>query len=572
MTKKVEKNWIYQGFICLLILGIYGYGVSHIWGMCIYPDEFGYWSTAARMAGWDWSQITSLGSYYSFGYSILLYPILMLTSDSVAAYRLAVMLNAVLMCGASFLLQKMGEELFPNRSEMYRILLSGISVLYPSWIFYMQTTMTEAILAFMVILVGYLFLNLLEKPGVINAILLSLAVGYTYTLHMRAVGLVIACVLTVLIWGILEKKSRKSTLVVILCIILVFFCAYSIKEVVRENIYSGSGLLEVNDYGGQVGKIKSLFSSQGIKSILLSVAGKTLYLNLASGGLVLWGLWRNIKNSFQLLQEIGKRKPITSQYLFSLYLVLLFLGELGINCIYTIESVTLDNLLYGRYIEFVAPIYVFLGGICIGEEFLKKRHLSKILIPYMISFLALVLGVWNTLEGYIRGVHSAILNIFIQRDKLNPLFFVVTIGCLGLLYLFVTSFLLRFVVAKKGRELVLMFFIILNLLLGISNSSCIIYTGNDNIRMDLTLINLMEDRIASEDEVMFLVEGENQWIAFLQMQLRDEKIQALKPEELKKLVAEDTILFAYWDSKYLEELDKIYEQKVMGDLYYLYYN
>ena len=572
MTKKVEKNWIYQGFICLLILGIYGYGVSHIWGMCIYPDEFGYWSTAARMAGWDWSQITSLGSYYSFGYSILLYPILMLTSDSVAAYRLAVMLNAVLMCVASFLLQKMGEELFPNRSEMYRILLSGISVLYPSWIFYMQTTMTEAILAFMVILVGYLFLKLLEKPGVINAILLSLAVGYTYTLHMRAVGLVIACILTVLIWGILEKKSRKSTLVVILCIILVFFCAYSIKEVVQENIYSGSGLLEVNDYGGQVGKIKSLFSSQGIKSILLLVAGKTLYLNLASGGLVLWGIWRNIKNSFQLLQEIRKRKPITSQYLFSLYLVLLFLGELGINCIYTIKSVTLDNLLYGRYIEFIAPIYVFWGGICIGEEFLKKRHLSKILLPYMISFLALVLGVWNTLEGYIRGVHSAILNIFIQRDKLNPLFFVVTIGSLGLLYLFVTSFLLRFVVAKKGRELVLMFFIILNLLLGISNSSCIIYTGNDNIRMDLTLLNLMEDRIASEDEVMFLVEGENQWIAFLQMQLRDEKIQALKPEELKNLVAEDTILFTYWDSKYLEELDKIYEQKVMGDLYYLYYN
>ena len=572
MTKKVERNWIYQGFICLLVLGIYGYGVSHIWGMSMYPDEFGYWSTAAKMAGWDWSQISSLGSYYSFGYSIVLYPILMLSSNSITAYRMAVLVNALLMCVASFLLQKIAAKLFPERSKLYGVLISGVSVLYPSWIFYMQTTMTESILSFMVILVGYLFLNLLEKPKGTNALLLSLAVGYTYTLHMRTVGLVIACVLTVLIWGILEKKIRKNTVIIVLCLAVVLVFAYFGKEAVQEIIYTTSEVLDVNDYGGQISKVKVLFSLEGIRNVILLTAGKVIYLGLASGGLFLWGLWWSVKTTLQLLQEVKRKQSPTSKQILALYFTLLFLGTLGINCIYTIRSISLDNLLYGRYIEFIAPLYVLLGGCCIKEEVKKKKDLGKVVIPYGSSLLLLLLSLWKVESGRIRGAHSAILNIFTAGEEVNPVGFVLKVGGLGLGYLFGVSLVLWYINGKKGKELLLSVFLGVNLTLGIANSDPIIYASSENIRMDLTLIDLMVERIEEGDEVFFLVEGEDQWIAFLQMQLRDKKIQALKPEYINEIEEKDTILFAYWNSEYLEELEKKYNRSVMGDLYYLYYD
>ena len=571
MTKRIEKQWFYQGFICLLIVGIYGYGISHIWGMCIYPDEFGYWSTAARLAGWDWSQISSLGSYYSFGYSIILYPILLLTTDSVTAYRAAILVNAVLMCAASFLLQKIGEKIFPQKKKLYKVLISGISVLYPSWILYMQATLTESMLMFMVVLVGYLFLELMEKPTLTKRILLVLAVGYTYTLHMRTVGLVIACGLTVLIWGILEKKHRKKVVVILLLLVTALvFAAYG-KEIVQSTIYAESNALNINDYGGQVNKVKQIFSLKGAQSIFLITAGKVIYLTLASGGLFVWGLWWSIKHTVQLFVSLKRREDIKSRELWALYLVLLFLGTLGINCIYTINSVSLDNLLYGRYVEFVAPLFVFLGGCSIKEEVKKKRDVGKVLVPYLVSFFIIILCLWREETGRIRGIHSAVLNIFTQGEDLNPLVFVLNIGVLALGYSLITLGVLCYINRKQGREIFLVFLLVLNILFGVANSDSIIYAGNENIRMDLTLLDLVSDRIEAGNEVSFLLEGDNQWISFLQMQLREKKIKVLKKEEIDKFDTKDSILFVYWDSKYLDVLDERFERKVMGDLYYLYY-
>ena len=571
MTKRIEKQWFYQGYICLLVIGIYGYGISHIWGMCIYPDEFGYWSTAARLAGWDWSQISSLGSYYSFGYSIILYPILLLTADSVTAYRAAILVNAVLMCVASFLLQKIGEKIFPQKNKLYKVLISGISVLYPSWILYMQATLTESMLMFMVVLVGYLFFELLEKPTFAKGLLLVLAVGYTYTLHMRTVGLVIACGLTVLIWGILEKKHRKKVLVILSLLAAALLLAYFGKEIVQSTIYAESNALNINDYGGQVNKVKQIFSLKGIQTIFLITAGKVIYLTLASGGLFVWGLWWSIKHTVKLFTNLKKQASIKSRELWSLYLVLLFLGTLGINCIYTINSVSLDNLLYGRYLEFVAPLFVFLGGCCIKEEVKKKSDVGKVLFPYLISFFIIILCLWNEEIGRIRGIHSAVLNVFTKGEDLNPLVFVLNIGFLALVYFLITLGILWYINKKQGREIFLVFLLVVNVLFGVANSDSIIYVGNENIRMDLTLLDLVSDRIEAGCEVSFLLEGDNQWISFLQMQLREKKIKVLKKEEINEFDTKDSILFVYWDSKYLDVLDKRFDHKVMGDLYYLYY-
>lgn len=135
---RIQREHIYLTLIILIIFCIFEYGIQKIFGFTVYPDEFGYWSSAAKTAGYDWHEVASLGSYYSFGYSVLLIPLLWLFRDGVAAYRAAVAVNMALMCFGVLLLRNIICRLFPEMDKIKRVFISGIAVLYPSWVFYMQ--------------------------------------------------------------------------------------------------------------------------------------------------------------------------------------------------------------------------------------------------------------------------------------------------------------------------------------------------------------------------------------------------------------------------------------------------
>ena len=92
------KNNIFLLLGMSIAVAICMYGILGIFGFSAFPDEFGYWSPAAAILGYDWSEITGLGSYYSYGYSALLVPILLLFHNAITTYRAAIVLNLVLQC------------------------------------------------------------------------------------------------------------------------------------------------------------------------------------------------------------------------------------------------------------------------------------------------------------------------------------------------------------------------------------------------------------------------------------------------------------------------------------------
>ena len=190
-AKRVGEN-SYLIFILLLIFCLYQYGIQKIYGFTIYPDEFGYWANAADAVGYDWSQIASVGAYYSFGYSLILIPLLKIFKGGVAAYRAAVAVNMLLMCISIFLLHGIAGKLFPDMGKVRKVFLGGVAVLYPPCIFYMQMTMTEVLLCFLFLLVFYLLLSFLEKADGLGAIALTIALAialvYMYCVHMRTIG------------------------------------------------------------------------------------------------------------------------------------------------------------------------------------------------------------------------------------------------------------------------------------------------------------------------------------------------------------------------------------------------
>ena len=126
---KLKQEHIYFILLLLIIFCVFQYGGRKICGFSLYPDEFGYWASAAKVIGYEWSEVASLGSYYSFGYSLLLAPLLKLFREGIAAYRAAIAVNMILMCMGGGLLYKSGSRLFPGLDRGKRILISGIAVL-----------------------------------------------------------------------------------------------------------------------------------------------------------------------------------------------------------------------------------------------------------------------------------------------------------------------------------------------------------------------------------------------------------------------------------------------------------
>ena len=116
----------------LLIFSTFQFHIYKICGFSIYPDEFGYWASAAQTLGYDWSATAALGSYYSFGYGMILTPILWLFRNGRLAYQAAVAVNMLLQCGSAGLLwgifKRLHQSDYLNEKKMQSVLAVGIAV------------------------------------------------------------------------------------------------------------------------------------------------------------------------------------------------------------------------------------------------------------------------------------------------------------------------------------------------------------------------------------------------------------------------------------------------------------
>ena len=107
-----EKRFLI--FVLLMLICILGIGLPKQYAVRFLPDEFGYWSYAAKALGYDWSHLVSLKGYYSFGYSLILLPIMFFFQDAVLAYRMAIVVNAILLAASGVGLYMIGRFLLED--------------------------------------------------------------------------------------------------------------------------------------------------------------------------------------------------------------------------------------------------------------------------------------------------------------------------------------------------------------------------------------------------------------------------------------------------------------------------
>lgn len=565
-----RQKKIYSIYILLMIGSIFGYGIQKIYSFTLFPDEFGYWASAAQMAGYDWKEIVSLGSYYSFGYSLLLFPVLKLAPDSIAAYRIAVGLNMVLMCGALPLAQGIIKNLFPERDEVQQVFIAGIAVLYPSWIFYMQMTMTEALLMFLFMLAFRLFLAFMKRPSALRAAALALTVVYSYCVHMRALGVVIACAIAV-IFRLMKRGGRESkeearkeaaaAAVFFVTFMAALILASLLKRYTIAEVFSqaGEGALATNNYGGLWRKFKEILSLQGFFYFVMGIAGKIFYLGIASFGLFYWAVIWCIK----------RIKDLEA----ALFLTLSVMAEVVICSVYVANEDSIDSLIYGRYDEFLVPVLMVIGIGMLAES----RHPFRLSAAWGAVSGALAFGLLRLVEKEqrtgIRGYMAVGISYLINEDNFHPQYYFICLWLSGSAVIFLVS-LVIWAGSKKADSAWLMgIVLILEAALGLYASHQYTYRYNETHFIDRIVAETITETAQEGDEVVYLREDASRYIDAVQMWLGSRSIKMIKEEEFsgEKTEPGEFLIAVRW-TKHRSALEEIYNRHIEANTFILYYD
>ena len=561
----------YDILFVLLMSCIVCHGISKSYGFYFPADEFGYWSYAAGLAGYDWSDIASLGSYYSYGYSLILLPVCLIFKDGVIAYRAAMVVNIALLAVCFFILQKMGRTFY-----------AAAAVFYPTWLFYAGTTFAEILLVTLYLTTCMLLLKYLQTDNKRYMALMLAAMFYMYLVHLRAIGVLVSGTAVLLLYNIRKYSIRKyimrnggrkvrSVLVpaaaaaVILAVGLLM--GLFIKNYWTGMVYGDTAdtLKNANDYAGQFEKIAYIFSIEGLKNLIISVSGKILYLGLASYGIAYFGI-------IYAVRRVREKKY------FPLFVLLTTVAALMICAIYTIRPGRVDTLTYGRYHEYVMPVLLMMGIKELGSKALSaKRTMCRIAVMLeleaVMTWLVTASLNENGQTSFFGNTICGISWLYNPQD-FEPVSYYWKVYLTGAVLTVAVCMGIWWTGRRRGREILLMLLVTMQIVIGIRLSSMCI----DDSRLGCFRDTLLREVIyelnpEGSREVYYSTEG-NAFgnIGILQFMMRDTPTYIVKTDYDLDSQNEEDLLLIDFRSDQGEALAEKYDSHLTSGHFALYYN
>lgn len=565
-------------FAIAILFAFWAFGIGSTYGFSIFPDEFAYWSYAARLAGYDWSDVTALAPYYSYGYSLILIPIFVFCKDAVTAYRIAVSINFLFLFLAMVALAGTMKRMMPDK-KMPIVLFSALTVLLPCNLFYTQMTLTEVFLVALYIAAGSVLYRYLENNRLSTLLLLMLILIYLYTVHMRTVGVLLAAMIVVTIHIFLRGDKRWHILAALGAALALFAAADFLKQQAFVYVYGGINqeLVAANDYSGQMEKIRSVLSLEGFYDLLISLAGKVLYLGLATWGLFYWGIYGMVRQAFALLRNIKKHVSAKPQQFFAVFVLLTVAAQIVIGTIYLLTLGEIGDYTYGRYSEMVIPFVMVWGFAVLWKErarFVWTATGGLALLQGLTTFLVvrqiIVTGADNFQGYFLVGISYLYNAADFQVDS----FYAAAYLFCELLTVLVTAMAL-FCRSRKKRQYLLTAFAVVELVLAMRADIIYLEPFKKAAFRDSRMVDKMQTMQEEGRRIIYMDQVFPPYVGILQFMGRDLDIQVIGHRETVAdyegdITDEDILIFAF-DDAFLEEWEDKYAQKdVYGHFALLY--
>ena len=224
-----------------------------------------------------------------------------------------------------------------------------------------------------------------------------------YACNLKMLLLLAAvCVLLALLY-LCRRGRRKAAF-----LITVVLGGGALLWIMKGGVFSGGssqpGNLSVNDFSGQIGSLKRIFTGKGIIRLGISIVGKWFYLASATALVVCWGIRDLLIHVFRMALDAVKctisaftarpyvkRKVMADnapEDLWFLGVFLSFAGTFMISAIYKEGLYKVDDLVNGRYVEFLIGILIIYS---FNSLIHSKRWILNALIFYVLYLLAAVL-------------------------------------------------------------------------------------------------------------------------------------------------------------------------------------
>ncbi|RKM61390.1 hypothetical protein D6855_05725 [Butyrivibrio sp. CB08] len=493
--------------LCLLeVLAIGIIFIPRAFPFLILPDEFGYWYNAAKALGFPWEDIQSLGSFYSYGYSALLLPVMALFRSPLSAYRAALVINLILMIASFALLKKdLGKE-------------SYLALIFPPLIIYSLSTMSEIALFFLLVVTVIRLKKFSENVTIRNGALFLLPAFLAFITHNRMLPVLALAILITL-----EKTSDNGKKLSGVFLALVFAALFALTFPAKTYFTSGitqSAAYASTGFLAMISKIRNLFSLEGAIRFVVSLLGNFFYLVASTLGLGTLGLKR--------LVRMTRDKDDVSYFI----LVSLVLEAL-LSSLFLFGGDSFTSVLYGRYLDPFCALLLVLGA----KEFLEEEGNIRWIMGGLAAAAVGLLAVLVRIGGY--GDYDGILCIgagYLSFAFTDVKAFLVAAFALSGLIIFSLLVFKMNLGGKAAMSMAIMVFAVLSILLTIT----VWEDASSFVRGEAEVAEEIAGQ--TKGEVYYINEDGADAVQMLQFYLGGQQVRITTPEEIALLPKDATVV------------------------------
>ncbi|MCC8067151.1 MAG: hypothetical protein LIO94_08640, partial [Clostridiales bacterium] len=507
-------------------------------------SEAVYWERARFFLGQGGASLYSGSSICSLGYSLILFPICALIKSPYAAYKAAILLNGIFLCGAYLCAVAAANKLFSEERKSFLSVACFFTVFCPALALSRTYTGPEMAVLLLTWFSVYLLTLLWERYRRSALILLTVSLCLIGFLQITALGMIIAIAVML---GFFVKKGKMEETSFLYCILalLLGLAAGNIAERVVISMFSkemdittASSSLEVFFDGISTG-----WENGYLYGLLSAITGK-LYSVLAGTFLLacpaLWNLCKCIgkqrmkkgdTDESDKSAELDKSGCFLPDALTGIFLIqLLFIS------IYDHSKGLDSGFLSLSGLEMVLSILVLIGLVQLKNE----KDWEKTLCGYLLLFCVCTFATAQTLQdagtGSISSENAGVLMLF-QNADMTPVSIVYMAACVVLLISLLFTAFLRGATGKRrldcffrifGCSAFTVLFAVANVFIVDNN----VGTANETYLESVAPIASLLSETSADSACVYLRDGSTDREIIL--------LQSLLPDQSIRLIANNT--------------------------------
>lgn len=341
-----------------VILAIGLYPINNLFGMITGVDEFGYICNAKYLLGDNgWKELSGILGYYSYGYSLILMPLILVIKDPTMLFRGIVIVN-VCMIEASFLLSvKVVCRRYRNMSKKIIVFVCFIANMYVANFVYSKYIFTEMLIILLFWVLLLILQPLCEKYSGKRMICLAIVSAFLFYVHQRTLAVLCGLIVTLVIITLKKEIPVKGLVFYLLTIMGMILVGNIVKNLIVNNVYVNNDNMGQNDFSGQLSRLKYIFKLDNVVNLILGSFSKFYYFLISTvyvGGMAIVKLGKNC------VRTMKNKESVRENYV-DIFIIVTFIFSMGIQVYFLMVPNRYDLVIYGRYIEFMYGILIVEG-------------------------------------------------------------------------------------------------------------------------------------------------------------------------------------------------------------------